>query len=1173
MSQSAGSPAPDDDRSEELRLALVLNGGVSLAVWMGGVAFELNRLVRETHPVYRGLLRLTRTKARIDVISGTSAGGINGAALALAQVHDASLYGLRDVWLSSAGLEQLMRDPHDADPPSLLQGDAYFLPKIEEALTGIARGPVIDKGSAPMLLSLTTTLLHGVGKTQLDDFGALIEDTVHRAHFAFERRDDGTGDDDFSVDSGIVRQLSLAARASASFPVAFEPSLYIPGSPPYGDKRPLREQGGAAHPVAEPAYLLDGGILDNKPFDAALEAISKLPADGNTRRVLAYVAPDPKSAASPARLDDQGRPAAPTLAAVAVQSTVGIPGTQSIADQLAYLRQYGEDMRRRWQRINGLLRHSSGSDGVLKVAELMFPAYRARRLDGAIDHLLDELVRSLSTPAAGPSAGMRRSTRLWLRGLWLETRDEVEPWSNFIPTRFAPIGPDIGPPEPSPVADGVTEWRWGQYTLEFMAGVVIDVLRRTQRLSDLVARWQEVRPGVRSTKGPSLACATEPPPPPGTTWEHIDRQPSVLTRRARAGARSATPASHDLRDVWKSAYEINLRLRQRRQDSNREVREAGRVGFERLLDDWRKKGTPPEPEARALVRQLAPPETPAVGRPTRLQSRLADARRLCEALLALRPAIEEILATAPHKVTGAGEAQPDTRADVVEALRELRAYRDYFFAPSAKSGIDDIALRLLALEVIEVAAGSREERPDVGAELVQISGRLRSPWGGPSTPQGKLTGMGLAHFAAFYKRSWRANDWIYGRLDGIDRAVRIALNPDRLQRLYGEREVTTPDGAQHRASAYVLQYLEALAVTSAAPGLRTELAAAWKEELELIEKELAWLDARATVPPPVLTCCAAALTRRLHLEVLMRELPDLADAMDQDAAIGATPSPAGRRLRARLERMRADPAWAPDIAVSLLKDSLLGAETLAQEVGTDHFTRTVAQSVAVAHATASSSRSGLNALNVLLKLTEWPIAVFHWLAGRLSQGHRTAIAIESAALGIGVALVAGTLLAKEMPAAVATVGWGLIAGGLIATLVRSWRMGLAFAIAIGALLSGLGGAKVLVPLSVLLVILVWPAIGSLLAVLAALWWTAGPPPLSALPALACTDALQWLQRCPASASAADVEAAELLLRVAAPASLVLLTLAAVLLARRARRASGLQWLRRKLGIGARADTR
>ena len=43
-------------RTDELRLALVLNGGVSLAVWMGGVAFELNRLVRETQALFIGVL-------------------------------------------------------------------------------------------------------------------------------------------------------------------------------------------------------------------------------------------------------------------------------------------------------------------------------------------------------------------------------------------------------------------------------------------------------------------------------------------------------------------------------------------------------------------------------------------------------------------------------------------------------------------------------------------------------------------------------------------------------------------------------------------------------------------------------------------------------------------------------------------------------------------------------------------------------------------------------------------------------------------------------------------------------------------------------------------------------------------------------------------------------------
>ena len=58
------SPPPVATRDEELRLALVMNGGVSLAVWMGGVAYEINRFIGETHPVYGSLLELTNAGAR-----------------------------------------------------------------------------------------------------------------------------------------------------------------------------------------------------------------------------------------------------------------------------------------------------------------------------------------------------------------------------------------------------------------------------------------------------------------------------------------------------------------------------------------------------------------------------------------------------------------------------------------------------------------------------------------------------------------------------------------------------------------------------------------------------------------------------------------------------------------------------------------------------------------------------------------------------------------------------------------------------------------------------------------------------------------------------------------------------------------------------------------------------
>ena len=61
---------PEGDR-QELRFAVVMTGGVSLAVWMGGVAHELNRLVRSDADPYQQLLELTGCDARVDVIATT----------------------------------------------------------------------------------------------------------------------------------------------------------------------------------------------------------------------------------------------------------------------------------------------------------------------------------------------------------------------------------------------------------------------------------------------------------------------------------------------------------------------------------------------------------------------------------------------------------------------------------------------------------------------------------------------------------------------------------------------------------------------------------------------------------------------------------------------------------------------------------------------------------------------------------------------------------------------------------------------------------------------------------------------------------------------------------------------------------------------------------------------
>lgn len=120
----------------------MMNGGVALAVWMGGATLELDHLVKAhasgTGP-YATLLALTGCTARVDVISDTSAGGVNGAALALAQANSrADLATLRDVWVEQGRIEALLRQPFRGSPSSLLKGDDHFLPQLNAALTRFA---------------------------------------------------------------------------------------------------------------------------------------------------------------------------------------------------------------------------------------------------------------------------------------------------------------------------------------------------------------------------------------------------------------------------------------------------------------------------------------------------------------------------------------------------------------------------------------------------------------------------------------------------------------------------------------------------------------------------------------------------------------------------------------------------------------------------------------------------------------------------------------------------------------------------------------------------------------------------------------------------------------------------------------------------------------------------
>ncbi|HEX4849037.1 MAG TPA: patatin-like protein [Novosphingobium sp.] len=120
-------------RQKELRIALVCYGGVSLAVYMHGVTKELWKLARAsraflegerpehgTEAVYAQLLQrieaLFNLRLRVlpDIVAGASAGGINGIFLAQAIHSGQSLEPLTALWLERADVDVLL-DP-DARP-------------------------------------------------------------------------------------------------------------------------------------------------------------------------------------------------------------------------------------------------------------------------------------------------------------------------------------------------------------------------------------------------------------------------------------------------------------------------------------------------------------------------------------------------------------------------------------------------------------------------------------------------------------------------------------------------------------------------------------------------------------------------------------------------------------------------------------------------------------------------------------------------------------------------------------------------------------------------------------------------------------------------------------------------------------------------------------------------
>lgn len=412
---------PATSFTQEIRLAVVMYGGISLAIYINGIAQELLKLVRATAPdpvlpglarhadsqltgtevVYRKLGRLLargeppaaepaaeiRSRFVVDLLAGTSAGGINAIYLAKALANDQPIEDLERLWVQEGDIARLINDERaveglpiglDEPPRAPLSGDRMYL-KLLEAFAGMDRGPADGAVRSPNVddldLFVTATDVRG-WRTALRAEDSLADERRYRAVFQLRYRavDDqppavlGMGEDaheqrpapppdrnDFAPANNPF--LAFIARCTSAHQAAFQPMRLtdvtrILVAHPY-----YREQPWALRPELEPwrrlyprVYLdeqrsdsgnqfasrdfADGGVLDNKPFSYILDSLptrsGKYPVD----RKLLFVDPAPE------QFKGGDITAPPDFVENGLAALTTIRGYETIREDLEQLRQH-----------------------------------------------------------------------------------------------------------------------------------------------------------------------------------------------------------------------------------------------------------------------------------------------------------------------------------------------------------------------------------------------------------------------------------------------------------------------------------------------------------------------------------------------------------------------------------------------------------------------------------------------------------------------------------------------------------------------------------------------------------------------------------------------------------------------------------------------------------------
>lgn len=437
-----------------------------------------------------------RVRVLPDILTGASAGGINAVFLAQALHSGHSLEPLTDLWLENADVSELT-DP-DAEPMwryakfwaqpiaewflsrpgnavsetvspetraevrhkvSRFVRGRWFSPPFSgsrfsamlfEALTEMeAEGdgiPLLPSGY-PIDLVVTATDFRGHPQTLRLNSPSQVEEMEHRLPICFRAR---AGADPTQPLADRL-ELVLAARATASFPGAFPPlrlaeidALAEAEGHHWATRGSFLQRVMPVHlsnGTTDEAALIDGAVLVNAPFGAALSALHGRPAQREVDRRFVYIDPRPDVPAP----DPEMRRREIGFFGAIFGSLSTIPREQPIRDDLDRIEQQSRDAGRLKRIIMDLQPdidraveklfgytflldrptpkrlagwRSKAQQAAAERAGYAFGAYALTKFDTILDQLARLTLRASGTPQGDPvpvAAAMRQA--LAARGL------------------------------------------------------------------------------------------------------------------------------------------------------------------------------------------------------------------------------------------------------------------------------------------------------------------------------------------------------------------------------------------------------------------------------------------------------------------------------------------------------------------------------------------------------------------------------------------------------------------------------------------------------------------------------------------------------------------------------------------------------------------------------------